>query len=252
MSSRSPSALPSMPFQRPSTPSRRPSTPLRSPSVLSIQSPTRGSFFICRHEPAASRLNSSLMRFSLDQKTLGTKKCYECQTSTAAGTLNLISAMTLAPDVDKIDPNMVKQAAQLLFERIAGQRRKIENGFKDQWGNIELAFATFCYNHIPAAQLSNICQTVRTRFGAGVDRQLLRALSEAACRENKVWEYVIDPTEPTVYTTLNAYIQKLREGTELIERFTQVQEMFKNAEALGRLSIETVTILSQIDSRLQR
>ncbi|KAF2970763.1 hypothetical protein GQX73_g2802 [Xylaria multiplex] len=192
------------------------------------------------------------MRFSLDSKTLGTKKCYECQTSTAAGTLNLISAMTLAPDLDKIDPNMLKQAAQLLYERIAGLRRKIENGFKDQWGNIELAFATFCYHHIPEAQLNNICHGVRTRFGAGLDRQFLRALSEAACRENKVWEYVIDPTEPTVYTTLNAYIQKLRDGTELIEKFTQVQEMFKNAEALGRLSTETVAILTEIDSRIER
>ncbi|TGJ86866.1 hypothetical protein E0Z10_g1913 [Xylaria hypoxylon] len=190
--------------------------------------------------------------YLLHLNTIKTKKCFECQTSTAAATLKLIAAMTTAPNVDKLDPYMVKQASQLLFERVAGQRRKTDNGFKDDWSNIELAFATFCYHHIAPTQLSDLCHTVRTRFGAGVDRQLLKALVKAACRENGVWENIIDPTEPIVYVTLNTYIEKLRAETELIERFKDVQYMFKNAEDLGKLAIETVAVLREIDARLSR
>ncbi|KAI0425594.1 hypothetical protein F5Y09DRAFT_352150 [Xylaria sp. FL1042] len=230
--------------QSPSTPS--PLSPVSSRNPSALRSPSNKVFsFACRHEP--SRLSLSLMRFQMTTQALGTKKCYDCQTSTSIGALILIKAMNLAPDLDKLDPKIVKQAAQLLFERLAGQRRSIDKGFKGQWGDIELAFATFCYRHIPVEQLSDLCQTIRTTFGAGVDRQLLRALAEAAFRENKVWDYF---DESTIYNTLNHYIEKLRQVIEQIDRFSQVRDMFLNAEALGHLATQTVSILEGVDSRL--
>ncbi|GAW22627.1 hypothetical protein ANO14919_121690 [Xylariales sp. No.14919] len=162
--------------------------------------------------------------------------------------MNLIVAMTRASDVDKLDPNIVKQAAQFLFERAAAQRRNAS--FKEQWRAIELAFAAFCYRRLDAARLSDLCQTVRTKFGAGVDRQLLQALAEAACRENKVWEYTLDAAGAAAYATLNGYVDRLREATELVERFAHVMDMFRNAEELGRLTVETVDTLAMIDARL--
>ncbi|KAI1308257.1 hypothetical protein F5Y03DRAFT_393496 [Xylaria venustula] len=158
--------------------------------------------------------------------------------------------MSLTLDNDNIDPNAVKQGAQLLFERVAGQRRKTECGFKDQWRNFELAFATFCYLHVSETHLGDLCHNIRAKFGAGVDREFLKALAEAACRENKVWDHIIDTNQSTVYTTLNEYIEKLRRKTELIEKFVHVQDMFKIAERLGKLTAETVSALSEIDVRL--
>ncbi|KAI0972313.1 hypothetical protein F4678DRAFT_57655 [Xylaria arbuscula] len=169
--------------------SRSPSSLSRSSSVLSrnssasILSPARTS---CRHGSTGSRLNETLTRFSLSFQMLGTKKCYDCQTSTAAGALNLIKTMTQTVNNDKLDPNAVKQGAQLLFERVAGQRRKTEHGFKDQWKTFELAFATFCYRHVSETQLGDLCHNIWAKFGAGVDREFLRALAEAACRECQI------------------------------------------------------------------
>ncbi|KAI0814103.1 hypothetical protein GGR55DRAFT_495882 [Xylaria sp. FL0064] len=229
-----------------------PRSPVSSRSSSILRTPTAAFSFVCRHEPNSSRLSASLMRFQLSPQALGTRKCYDCQTSTATGTRTLLTAMTLAPGIDKLDPKLVKQAAQLLFERVAGQRRKVDMGFKDQWKDIELAFATFCYNHITAEHISDLCQTVRTKYGAGIDRQLLRALAEAACRTNKVWEYFVTTTDFTVYITLNDYIEKLRQATELTERFSQVQDMFRNAEALGLLAMQTISVLGDVDFRLSQ
>ncbi|KAI1329080.1 hypothetical protein F5Y16DRAFT_397793 [Xylariaceae sp. FL0255] len=203
----------------------------RSPSAASMRSAVRsrsGSLmgknptFICRHNLAGSRLNTVLSQLDLQLKT---RKCYECQTATPDGVVYLIDTMITSPGLDILDTTIVRNAAQLLFDRLAGQRKNVPAGFKDRWCAILLTFALFCYLKVPTQELSMVCQNVKLKYGAGVDRELLRALVEAAARRHKVWDR-IEPTSSPLFSSLNAFIGKVREKVGSVESFAQVKEMF--------------------------
>ncbi|KAI1343561.1 hypothetical protein F5Y15DRAFT_427943 [Xylariaceae sp. FL0016] len=231
----------------------------RRSSVSSIQSLKSGGVakkttaFICRHDSTTSRLNAQLSQIPLDPKLLKTRKCFECQTATATGTMTLLTALMTTPSSpgSKLEPGTAKQGAQLLFERLASQRKKTDGGFKDQWPDVELAFATFCYRRVAPSELAGVCQGVKAKFGTGVGRQLLRTLAEAACRDNEVWE-PIEPAGSPLFASLNAFIGKLRAAVAGVERFAQVEEMFACAQDMGKLGCETVSVLSTVDVRLAR
>ncbi|KAI0470556.1 hypothetical protein GGR56DRAFT_678444 [Xylariaceae sp. FL0804] len=239
--------------------SRRSSTP--SGQSLKRSGSKKGPAFVCRHDTTTSRLNALLAQIPHDPKDVKTRKCFDCQTATAAGALSLLTVLMgpadaaagAAADKQQLDAVLARQAPPLLFERLASQRKKIDaGGFRDQWPDVELAFATFCYRRVPRPELGNVCQTVATRFGAGLGRQLLRALVEAACRDNEVWEPVGPAGDSPMFASLNAFSEKLRTSAERVERFAQVEDMFACAEELGRLSCETVSVLGKIEHKLGR
>ncbi|KAI0022130.1 hypothetical protein F4780DRAFT_777842 [Xylariomycetidae sp. FL0641] len=210
--------------------------------------------FVCRHPDAAtSRLNAALAQLPLASGAAAlprTRKCFECQTAVPETTLALLAALQEMP-AGEVDGRAARRAAELLFERLAGQRRRPEFKAGGVWADLELAFAFACHARVPVRELAALCQTVKARFGAGVDRQLLRALAEAACRAHEVWDPVGEPGSE-VFAGINAFVAKLRRQVERVDRFAHVEDIFAIAEELGNLSNETVSVLCKVDARLAR
>ncbi|KAI0139347.1 hypothetical protein GGR57DRAFT_509606 [Xylariaceae sp. FL1272] len=218
----------------------------------SVKSPTgsglgRGKSFACRHN-TGSRFNTVFTQLNLEIKS---RKCFECQTDTPDNAIKLIEFMTETADLENADPNIVRTAAQLLFERLAGQRKNISTGFKERWSQILIVFSTLCYRRVPVQDLGKVCQNVKLRYGAGVDRELLRALVEAAARHNQIWD-LVEPANSPLYASINAFVNMVRGKVGSVESFPQVQTMFQVVEQLGRLSDETYSTLSVVKTQLDR
>ncbi|KAI1266578.1 hypothetical protein F5Y18DRAFT_425823 [Xylariaceae sp. FL1019] len=229
-------------YRSPSTASSRSAMSPRSGSIL-----RKATTFICRHS-TDSRLNTVFTQLNLPAKS---RKCFECQTDAPESVFKLIDTMIASPELDSIDSNIVRQATQLLFERLTVQRRKTNTGFKEQWRQVLLLYATFCYRRVPVSDLSRVCQNLKLRYGAGVDRELLRALVEAAASQNGVWD-LVEPASSPLYSSINAFVSKARGKAGSVETFAQVQAMFKAVELLGKLSEQTFSVLSEVNVELAR
>jgi hypothetical protein len=225
----------------------------RRSSISSARGSIRGGAgakisFICRHELSGSRLNTILAQLPLDRKT---KKCPECQTATAAGTLSLLHLMHTSDTMKQVDPPVLRQMSQFLFDRFANLRKSTANGYKESWEDILLTFATVCYKIVPIAELRNVCMGVKQKWGSGMDRQFMQALVKAACMENLVWEFV-EPANLVIFSGVNGFIKLMRERLEQVDRFERVDDMFQNAEAIGRLASDTIGTLCTVEARFDK
>ncbi|KAH6657419.1 hypothetical protein BKA67DRAFT_188569 [Truncatella angustata] len=227
----------------------------RSNSISSIRSvrSVRGAgkskitTYACKHELTASRLNTAMAGFPIEVKT---RKCPDCQTMTPDGALILLEAIRKrsSATLQKADDATKRKLAECLFERLADRRRGL---LKEDWDEISLSWATFCYLHVPIAELKNVCATIKTRYGAGVDKQTLQTLGRAACVEENVWE-AFEPRDTPMFSTANHVVADLRIRHGQIDRFGHVEDIFFAAKELGVLCDTTVVVYNKVSQRLNR
>jgi hypothetical protein len=209
---------------------------------------TRNGAYACRHELSGSRVNGIIAQLPIQTKT---KKCPDCQTTTATGMMNLLQAMQNSASMKETDPVTLRQMAQYLFDRLAAQRKSTETGFKDRYDEVLLKWAVVCYIMVPVNELRSISATIRSKWGSGMDRQVMQALGQAACFQNRVLELLPSAESPALIG-INHTIRELGTRLDQIDRFQRVEDMMKNAEELGRLADDTVGTLDMIARRFGR
>lgn len=221
----------------------------RSSSISSVRS-ARGSkqgTYICRHAVSgSSRFNDVLGALPIQVKT---RKCFDCQTATAEGTLTLLEAVRdHSPGLTGAEGPALRRLAEVLFERLAGARRA---ALRDDWDEVLARYAGACYAHVPAPELRAACETARARWGSGVDGQLLRALARAACVAEGVWEFRA-PRDAPAHAAVNAAVQALRARVGVVDRFARVEDVFRAARELGRAGHDAAVAFERAAERFDR
>lgn len=221
-----------------------------SASVRSVSSVRAGGkpkavAYACKHETMNSRLNTVVSGIPLNLKT---KKCADCQTAIPMSALGLIAALGKEEAMKDVDAAMRRKLAECLFERLADRRK---GALKDSWDDIVMSWATFCYLFVPVAELKQVCGTLRSRYGAGMDKQVLQTLARAACVHQNVWD-IFEPVDTPMFATANHIVADLRKKTEQVERFAQVEDIFVVAKELGGLCDTTVAVYNKVTLRLGR
>lgn len=86
----------------------------------------------------------------------------------------------------------------------------------------------------PIDDLRNVCGTIKNRYGAGMDKQVLQLLGRAACVEENVWD-TFEPRDTSMLATASYTVMDLRSRHEQMERFSYADDMFYPAKELGKL-----------------
>ncbi|KAK9775528.1 putative Thioesterase-like superfamily-domain-containing protein [Seiridium cardinale] len=202
--------------------------------------------YTCKHDSINSRLNTVMAGLPIDVKT---RKCPDCQLVTPNGALLLLDAIQKSEALRKMDDDSMKRnLAESLFERLALGRR---SALKDDWDAISLSWATSCYLVVPIPELEKACHTLKTKYGVGMDKQVLQLLGRAACIEENVWE-IFEPRDAPKFATINYVITDLRRRHKLIERFSHVKDIFFAAAELHKLCDTTVLVYGVVSQRLDR
>ncbi|KAF7515204.1 hypothetical protein G7054_g14698 [Neopestalotiopsis clavispora] len=201
--------------------------------------------YVCKHESMNNRLNSVVSGIPLEMKT---KKCPDCQTATPVGTIRLLAALSKDEVMKNVDAATARKLAESLFERLADRRRSV---LKDDWDEISMSWATLCYLYVPVGELKHVCGTLKSRYGAGMDKQILQILARAACVQENVWE-IFEPKDTPMFSTANHIVADLRRKNEQVERFSQVEDIFIAAKELGGLCDTTVAVYNKVSLRLDR
>ncbi|ETS82041.1 hypothetical protein PFICI_07043 [Pestalotiopsis fici W106-1] len=201
--------------------------------------------YICKHESMNSRLNSVVSGIPLDMKT---KKCPDCQTATPVGAIRLLAVLCKEEVMKDVDAATRRKLAESLFERLADRRRSV---LKDDWDEISMLWATLCYLYVPIAELKHVCGTLRSRYGAGMDKLILQTLARAACVQENVWD-IFEPKDTPMFSTANHIVADLRKKNGQVERFSQVEDIFIVAKELGGLCDTTVAVYNKVSLRLDR
>lgn len=218
------------------------SASLRSPGGTAKTKPTA---YACKHELTTNRLNAVVAGLNIKVKT---RKCPDCQIMTPDGALHLLEAIRKSIALKDVDAVTKRKLAETLFERLADKRR---TALKEQWNDVSLSWAMLCYSFVPLEVLKNVCVTIKARYGAGVDKQMLQTLGRAACIQEKVWE-IFEPREASMFATANHVVEDLRRRHEMIDHFAHVEDMFFAARELGKLCDTTVLVYNKVSQRLNR
>ncbi|KAH9885489.1 hypothetical protein F4778DRAFT_503639 [Xylariomycetidae sp. FL2044] len=223
-----------------------------------------------------------------------TRKCPDCQTATPEGLFAFLGHVRAifssssphhsAPHSSIHDMMMIinpsqaiitgsrRRFAEALFDKLAAGRRRRSrpgplNKEQESWDMALHEFAVICYhafcsrnnnnnnNNNDEAELGSVCATIKSKYGAGVDRQVLRALARAACVEEGVGEVLpgcgdID-IERAMGASLKCWVDTLRDRCAAVESFAQVRGLFASARDLGRLADETFCVLTRVGGRLE-
>jgi hypothetical protein len=223
----------------------------RSSSASSVRSARGGSkgkqaTYICRHQVSGgTRFNDVMGALPIQFKK---KKCFDCQCATSDGVLTLLDAIRSSPDMRAADGTALRRFAETLFEKLAGQRRST---FKDDWNGVLLGFAAVCYLHVPVGELRQACESIKSRYGSGVDRLLLQGLARAVCVEEGVWDF-FEPRDAPMFATVNHVVQQFRDQLTQVDRFSRVKDMFAAARELGKVCDDTVAVFSKVSLRFDR
>ncbi|KAI0130457.1 hypothetical protein BJ170DRAFT_620221 [Xylariales sp. AK1849] len=230
----------------------------RSSSSSSMRSARGGSAkakpsYICHPIATNSQFNKVISQLPLEGWNKS-KKCPECRTATAEGAMTLLNAIRNCPNMKQVDSTTLRQLGQFLFDRLAMQRRSTTNGFKERWDDFLAAFAEISYLVIPIPELRNVCSTIKSKYGMGMDKQVLQTLAKAACIENRVWETVEfkTHTDNIIFSSVNGSIMLLRERLSQVDKFDRVEDVFRCAEALGTLADSTSSTMTTIMERFAK
>ncbi|KAI0112367.1 hypothetical protein F4776DRAFT_641130 [Hypoxylon sp. NC0597] len=199
--------------------------------------------FSCGHKLPKSRVGANLSHIPQDN----CKRCPDCQTKTAAGTLRLLMNLQKPCENEKrLDPNINQYLITYTFDRFVLQRKMTSNGFKQNFNKLLCICGEVSLHLLGRKQLSSFILTTKGRWGRNIAKQTLRAVGTAALKANGVYT-LIEPVDSEILTTLNRMIILCRERVAAIEVFEHLEIILDSATVLKSMQDEVIFALSRLE-----
>ncbi|KAI0835503.1 hypothetical protein F5Y06DRAFT_299647 [Hypoxylon sp. FL0890] len=197
--------------------------------------------FNCGHELPKSRVGANLSHIPQDYG----KRCPDCQTKTATGTIGLLRNLQQScENENSLDPNISQRLITYAFDRFVSQRKT--SGFKQNFDEFLRACGEVSLHLLGRKQLSNFILTAKNRWGSEIAKQALRAIGTAALKANGVYT-PIEPADAEILTTLNRMITLCKERASAIDVFDQLEIILNSAKILKSLQNEVIFALSHLE-----
>ncbi|KAI1408231.1 hypothetical protein F5Y13DRAFT_194512 [Hypoxylon sp. FL1857] len=201
--------------------------------------------FSCGHELPKSRIGAYLSHIPQDE----CKRCLDCQTKTAVGTLRLLK--NLRNSCENLDPNVGQYVITFAFDRFILQRKATANGFKQNFDELLRVHGEVSLHLLGRRQLSSFFLAVKGRWGGDIAKQALRAIGTAALKASGVYT-PIEPANAEILATLNRMISLFRRRVIAINDFKQLEIILDSATTLESLRDEVIFALSRLEEGLAK
>ncbi|CAJ2509019.1 Uu.00g140450.m01.CDS01 [Anthostomella pinea] len=195
--------------------------------------------FSCHHDAARYGTVPKAVLAQLPFEGSTRSRCPDCRTSTPEGLQFLLERM-LDPRFEA--PTSRERLLQYLFDRAASQRRS--PAFKEHWPTLQKCWASTSIRLASMDQINYVCQEIRTKYGAGLEKQTFVELGDAICRDHGV-DQGLDKTGD-VAETFDAFVVQLNNMKHNIENIGQFESFCTSAAKMAELRKVTVETFEQL------